>query len=185
MGSGMTAEGPPLSIGAVARLLGITPRTLRYYEELGLVTPSGHSPGGNRRYTELDVARVRRIRELQALMGFNLDEIRAILAAEDELERLRAEFRSTSPPPRRRREMVEEALAINARVREQVADKLARVQQFLDELDAKAERYRAFASELKDSGEHDARATSPAQEAEPAPNFRAPQSRSENTTSAS
>ncbi len=151
MGPRMMGDSPPLAIGTVARLLGVTPRTLRYYEELGLVTPSAHSPGGNRRYTELDVARVRRIRELQELMGFNLDEIRSILAAEDQLERLRAEYRSTSPPPRRRREMVQEALAINARLREQVADKLTRVQQFLDELDAKAERYRAFASGSADA----------------------------------
>jgi DNA-binding transcriptional MerR regulator len=156
MGPSVMGDSPPLSIGTVARLLGVTPRTLRYYEELGLVTPSAHSPGGNRRYTELDVARVRRIRELQALMGFNLDEIRAILAAEDDLERLRAEYRSMAPPPRRRREMVQEALAINARLREQVADKLARVQLFLDELDAKAQRYRAFASEIAEEVEEGA-----------------------------
>ena len=147
-----TDDIPPLSIGAVAKLLAVTPRTLRYYEELGLVAPSAHSPGGNRRYTELDVARVRRIRDLQSLMGFNLDEIRSILAAEDELEQLRAEYRSTSPRPRRRQEMVEEALAINARLRAQVADKVARVQVFLDELDAKAERYRALAAEYADAG---------------------------------
>lgn len=148
MGAGVTDDDDlPLAIGAVAKLLKVTPRTLRYYEELGLVAPSAHSPGGNRRYTELDVARVRRVRELQELMGFNLDEIRAILAAEDELERLRAEYRSTSPRPRRRREMVQEALAINARLRDQVADKVARVQSFLDELDAKADRYRALAAE--------------------------------------
>lgn len=141
-------DGSPLSIGAVAKLLGVTPRTLRYYEELRLVAPSAHSPGGNRRYTELDVARVRRIRELQSLMGFNLDEIRAVLAAEDDLERLRAEYRSAAPPPDRRREMIEEALAINTRLRQQVADKLGRVQLFLDALDAKAVRYRALSAEL-------------------------------------
>ena len=147
MGAGMTQDVPPLAIGAVAKLLDVTPRTLRYYEELGLVAPSVHSPGGNRRYTELDVSRVRRVRELQGLMGFNLEEIRSILAAEDELERLRAEYRSTSPRPHRRREMVEEALVINARLRTQVADKLARVQLFLDQLEANAERYRAVAAE--------------------------------------
>ena len=147
MGDSMTMDALPLSIGAVARLLTVTPRTLRYYEELGLVAPSAHSPGGNRRYTELDVARVRRIRELQALMGFNLDEIRSILGAEDELEALRAEYRSSAPRPHRRQEMVEEALAINARLRAQAADKVARVQVFLDELEVKAERYRAFAAE--------------------------------------
>lgn len=148
-----TDDDSPQPIGAVAKRLGITPRTLRYYEELGLVAPAAHSQGGNRRYTELDVARVRRVRELQALMGFNLDEIRSILGAEDELEQLRAEYRSTAPQPDRRQEMVQEALAINARLRVQVADKVARVQAFLDELDAKAERYRALAAEYAESAE--------------------------------
>jgi DNA-binding transcriptional MerR regulator len=138
----------PLRIGEVAELLAVTTRTIRYYEELGLVRPTAHSPGGSRRYSQLDVARLRRIRELQALMGLNLDEIRAVLAAEDALERLRAEFRSTAPAAGRKREMAREALAINRRLRAQVAEKRARIEEFLDELDAKARRYRALADDV-------------------------------------
>lgn len=78
--------GETYRIGQVAERVGVTTRTIRYYEELGLVSPSGHSPGGARRYSEEDVAGVRRIRELQELMGFDLQTIRRIVLAERRLQ---------------------------------------------------------------------------------------------------
>jgi DNA-binding transcriptional MerR regulator len=64
-----------LRIGEAAARVGVSSRTLRYYEELGLLTPSGRTPGGARRYTNEDIARLEHIRVLQELMGFNLEEI--------------------------------------------------------------------------------------------------------------
>jgi DNA-binding transcriptional MerR regulator len=128
-------------IGKAAKATGVSTRTLRYYEELGLVSPSGHSPGGARRYSDGDVARVRRIRELQQLVGFNLDEIRTIITAEDRLEQLRTEFRS-SRSPLREKQLVAEAIEINDRLREDMRTKLARLETFLADLDARAALYR-------------------------------------------
>ncbi len=103
MGSGVI-EGPPgapgagaggggacasLRIGEVAIEAGVTTRTLRYYQELGLLDP-GQSPGGSRRYGESDVIRLKRILELRDVMGFDLERIRAILSSEDRLAELRA-----------------------------------------------------------------------------------------------
>ena len=85
-------SGRRLRIGEAAALAGVSVRTLRYYEELGLLTPSARSPGGARRYAEEDVARLARIRELKDLLGFNLDEVRTVLTAEDRLGDLRAAF---------------------------------------------------------------------------------------------
>ena len=137
-----------LTIGQAAAAAGVTPRTLRYYEELGLLRPSAHSGGGARRYAEGDLARLARVRELQALMGFNLEEIRQILTAEDTLERLRNEYHSGKPTSRRRRELLAEAIEINDRLREQVRSKVSRIGGFLEELDAKAVRYRQVAEEF-------------------------------------
>ena len=137
-----------LSIGQAATAAGVTPRTLRYYEELGLLAPSAHSMGGARRYADADLARITRIRELQELMGFNLEEIRQILAAEDTLERIRGEYRSGRPTSRRRRELIAEAIEVNDRLREQVRRKVSRIGGFLEELDAKAVRYRQVAEEI-------------------------------------
>jgi DNA-binding transcriptional MerR regulator len=144
----MTASERLLTIGQAAAAAGVTPRTLRYYEELGLLRPSAHSMGGARRYAEADLARIGRVRELQQLMGFNLDEIGQILSAEDALERIRGEFKSGKPTSRRRRELLAEAIEINDRLREHVRQKLSRIAGFMEELDAKAVRYRQLVEEI-------------------------------------
>jgi DNA-binding transcriptional MerR regulator len=138
-----------LTIGQAATAAGVTPRTLRYYEELGLLRPSAHSVRGARRYADRDLARIARVRELQQLMGFNLEEIGQILSAEDALERIRDEYREGKPTTRRRRELLAEAIEINDRLREQVRQKVSRIGGFLEELDAKAVRYRHIVEEIE------------------------------------
>ncbi len=133
-------------IGEVALQAGVTNRPFRYYQELGLLDP-GHSPGGSRRYTDADTARLGRIVELRNVMGFDLERIGEILQSEDRLAEMRAEAqRGTSDE--RRRELLVEAIAINARMREQVRSKRAVLDDFLAELEAKAALYATFAVEL-------------------------------------
>lgn len=133
-------------IGQIADATGVSTRTIRYYEELGLVSPSAHSPGGARRYSDEDIERVRRVRELQHLVGFNLDEIRKIVGAEDRLQRLKTEFRS-GKSPKREKELIAEAIEINDRLRDDMRAKLARLETFLADLDARAALYRRRARE--------------------------------------
>ncbi|MGH8921747.1 MAG: MerR family transcriptional regulator, partial [Actinomycetes bacterium] len=64
-----SSDGPLLGIGKAAEELGVSERALRYYQQIGLLTPSGRTPGGLRRYSAADLDRVRRIRELQRLLG--------------------------------------------------------------------------------------------------------------------
>jgi len=135
-----------LRIGEIAERVGTSERALRYYEEIGLLTPAGHSPGGSRRYSEAEVARVLRIRELQSLMGFNLDEIRLVMANEDRLESLRAAFKASDQPSSRRR-MVIEGLSLVDELREKVLDKQAQLSRFLAELDERAEKHRRILQE--------------------------------------
>ena len=137
-----------LRIGEAAARVGVSSRTLRYYEELGLLTPSGRTPGGARRYTEDDIARLAHIRDLQELMGFNLEEILEVVRTEDRLATLRAEWLA-GRPPERRAEILAEALQLNARLRSRVESKLARLGQFLDGLDAKRRRYHELQQELE------------------------------------
>src|SRR5207244_4200867 len=111
-------------INQVARDLGVSSRTLRYYEEKGLVRAQPRT-SGSRRYDDDEIARVVRIRDLQSVMGFNLEEIAEILSAEDRLAVLRAEW-TAGQPDDRRSEIVEEAIAINQRLQHQVRDKADR-----------------------------------------------------------
>jgi DNA-binding transcriptional MerR regulator len=127
--------------------VGVSTRTLRYYQELGLVSPSGLTRGGARRYSDADVVRCLRVRELQHLLGFDLDAIRTILRAEDRLSELRAEW-FAGQRPERQRAILREAMSLNDRLRAQVEEKAARLQSFLAELDGKAARYRELTDEL-------------------------------------
>src|SRR5712692_9572635 len=88
-------------IGEVAARARVTTRTLRYYQECGLLDPAGRSPGGGRRYSEADVTRLLRIIELRDIMGFDLERIGEILRAEDRLAELRAEARRGASERRR------------------------------------------------------------------------------------
>ena len=75
-------EARSLSVGAVARLAGVTVRTLHHYDEIGLLTPSGRSDAGYRRYADEDLERLQRILFYREL-GFGLDQIKAVMTDGD------------------------------------------------------------------------------------------------------
>ena len=74
-----------MQIGEVAEQTGLSLRTIRYYEEVGLVTPSARTTGGFRLYSETDVARLRLVRRMKPL-EFSLEEMRRVLGVLDALE---------------------------------------------------------------------------------------------------
>ncbi|MGW4199069.1 MerR family transcriptional regulator [Streptomyces sp. NPDC005004] len=78
-------DGKHMQIGEVAARTELSLRTIRHYEETGLVTPSARSQGGFRLYTEMDVARLMVIRRMKPL-GFTLDQMRDLLEATDRLD---------------------------------------------------------------------------------------------------
>jgi DNA-binding transcriptional MerR regulator len=139
-----------LRIGEVAKLTGLTTRTLRYWEELGLISPSSYRGRGERLYTQPDMARATRIRDLQELLGFSLAEVRVVLDTEDidVLDQLRSEYRWGDASPERRRELIDEAIEANDRLLERLEDTLARIGAFRDERAAKAVRLRELRDEL-------------------------------------
>ncbi len=81
-----------LTIEQVATRTGMTKRTLRYYEEVGLLFPTGRTEGNYRRYSEEDVQRLGRIKELRDLLGFSLTDIRELLLAEEEREQIKVAY---------------------------------------------------------------------------------------------
>ena len=76
-------------ISVAAELAGMHPQTLRIYERRGLVMPA-RTTGGNRRYSDADIARLRRIAQL-ASTGMNLEGIKHVMSLEEEVVRLRSE----------------------------------------------------------------------------------------------
>ena len=86
-------QAPALTIEQVAAQTGLTKRTLRYYEEVGLLPPTGRTEGNYRRYTQEDVLRLEQIKNLRNLLGFSLADIRDILQAEDERLQIKEAYR--------------------------------------------------------------------------------------------
>jgi len=111
------SPGRLLRIQEVAAALGLTARTIRYYEELGLLTPAARSEGDYRLYDEDDLERLRFIKDLRDEAGFSLSEISQLLEDEAARTRNRDRFRS-SRDARERRAIIDDALA---RVDRQVA----------------------------------------------------------------
>ena len=108
---------PLLRIQEVSAALGLTSRTLRYYEELGLLKPAGRSEGDYRLYDGDDLERLRFIKGLRDDAGFSLAEIGQLLEDEAARERNRARFRRTDDPAERRA-IIDDALG---RVDRQIA----------------------------------------------------------------
>ena len=79
-------------ISVAAELAGVHPQTLRIYERRGLLSPA-RTAGGNRRYSDADINRLRRIAEL-AEQGMNLEGIRHVMTLEAEVESLRNEVKT-------------------------------------------------------------------------------------------
>jgi DNA-binding transcriptional MerR regulator len=100
-----------LRIGDVARLVGTTPRTIRYYEEIGLLAEAPARPSGQHRmYTNAEVERLREVMRLKDLLGVSLEELKTLLTAEEARAEVRAQLQRDDVHPDRRRELLDEAL---------------------------------------------------------------------------
>jgi DNA-binding transcriptional MerR regulator len=128
-----------LGIGAAAARLGVSERALRYYQQLGLIVPAC-TPGGLRRYSEGDIARVARIRELQALLGLNLDEIAIVLRSEDRMAQIRLAFQDERTSGEERRRLTRECLTLQEGLRATVEAKRVALAGFLADLDERIGR---------------------------------------------
>lgn len=88
-------------IGEVAERTGVTQRTLRFYEEKGLLNPPERMDGGFRLYSEDDIKRIDYVRQLQGLLGFTLAEIKDMVEAEELMQQIISTFRPDRELPAR------------------------------------------------------------------------------------
>jgi DNA-binding transcriptional MerR regulator len=84
-----------LRIGEAATQSGVTPRTIRYYEELGLLPRGDRAYGKHRLYTQMDVERLQELTRLRDLLGLSLEELRSMIVAEDARADVRRRFEAT------------------------------------------------------------------------------------------
>jgi MerR family transcriptional regulator, repressor of the yfmOP operon len=145
-----TIPGPPtLRIGEVAKLVGTTTRTIRYYEEIGLLTGGGEEreAGRHRLYADADVERLREALRLKALLGVSLDELKELLEVEEARGVLREEWHHGNPDHTRRREILDQALGHIERQLGLLAHRRAEIAKLESELQERQHSLRARLAE--------------------------------------
>ena len=139
----------PLRIGELAELTGTTPRTIRYYEEIGLLAPGGaREQGKHRCYTQADVERVREIVRLRDLLGLSLEELSKLVEAEAARAEIRREYAESDDPITQRR-LLQQALVHIGTQLELVKGRRIELEQLERELMAKRRRVNARLGELE------------------------------------
>jgi MerR family transcriptional regulator, repressor of the yfmOP operon len=134
-----------LRIGEVAKLAGTTPRTIRYYEEIGLLPGSRERPArSHRTYAEADVDRLTELLRLKDLLGLSLEELKELVEAEGARAELRREWHGGVEDPVRRRQILEESLAYTARQLELVRRRRDEIAKLEAELIARRKRSKAL-----------------------------------------
>jgi DNA-binding transcriptional MerR regulator len=124
-------------IGEVAERAGVTTRTIRYYEELGLLgVAAARTKGAHRLYTDADITRLQELIRLRDLLGLSLDELTALAEAEEARAALRNQW-AESASDRERAQIVEAAIALIERQLELVRAREQRLSEFDDELTEK------------------------------------------------
>lgn len=135
-------------IEQVAARTGLTKRTLRYYEEIGLLDPPTRTEGGYRLYSEHDIARLELIKRWRGLLGFTLSEIRELVGMEEERQQTRDEW-SRASNARNRLSLLDHSDALARRTLSVVEDKIAGLEEMRTELRERLERHTRLRPELQ------------------------------------
>jgi MerR family transcriptional regulator, repressor of the yfmOP operon len=137
-----------LRIGEVAKLAGTTPRTIRYYEEVGLLPDAGdRQPGAHRTYAETDVERLTELLRLKDLLGLSLEELKELVEAEGARAELRREWQGGVEDPVRRRQILEQSLTYTARQLDLVRRRRDEIAKLEEELVSRRKRVKGLLKE--------------------------------------
>lgn len=141
-----------LRIGDVAKLVDTTPRTIRYYEEIGLLPESAQRASGSHRlYSQEEVDRLREVMRFKQLLGVSLDELKTLLAAEEARSAVKEQLRRVDVDARRRKGLLEEALGHIEKQLTLVQGRLSELSRLQAELEQRRERVNAKIAELGDA----------------------------------
>ena len=135
------------TIEQVSAQTGLTKRTLRYYEEVGLLPPTDRTEGNYRRYTEADVKRLDKIKKLRDLLGFSLADIREIMEAEDERGQIKVAYKNETEAAAKIGQL-DRADELIRRQLHLIEQKLSGLEEMRTSLQAKLERHKDIREEL-------------------------------------
>jgi len=130
----------------VAERSGLTKRTIRYWEEMGLLKPPSRTEGGYRLFSDDDLQRLQRIKKLKSLLGFSLAEIRDLVETDDLRLQLRAGMSPTIDAEDRRQTLEQMAELARHQV-ERIDEKIHQLAEMRDEYQRKLTRIRERVAE--------------------------------------
>ena len=136
-----------MRIGEDAERVGVTPRTIRYYEELGLHGGGERTKGTQRLYTDGDVLRLSELIRLRDLLGLSLEELVTLAEAEEARAALRDQWYG-DPTDEERLAILDQALALVTRQLELVTARQQTLDAFAGELKAKLDSLQQRRREL-------------------------------------
>jgi DNA-binding transcriptional MerR regulator len=135
------------AIEEVCERLGVTPRTLHYYEEIGLIDGVPRTEGGHRHYDDRIVERIELVLKLKDLLGFTLQEIRAVVDLESRLEQLKTVYRQQLLPSDKR-QTLDEAAPILEQLIERMTAKIDKLQSLRESFEQRLNRVNTIRNEV-------------------------------------
>ncbi|MCM3569952.1 MerR family transcriptional regulator [Neobacillus mesonae] len=138
-----------LTIDIVSRQLGITPRTLRYYEEVGLIVTTLRTAGGHRLYDQTTIERLKQILKLKDYLGISLQEIQEVIDAEESLKELRQTFRENNHNADQQRLAVEQYIDVLYNLINKMNTKIDHVVNMRDRYQEQVERSLRFIGKME------------------------------------
>ena len=139
---------PYLQIGEVAERTSVTQRTLRFYEEKGLLKPPTRMEGGFRLYSETDIQRLERIKRLKQLLGFPLAEIKEMVDAEEVKLQLRAEYRPEAARSQKKAQLLK-AIEVTERQYDLIRQKVEGLAEMQSKLEERLATFRDWMEQLE------------------------------------
>ncbi|MFF2877397.1 MerR family transcriptional regulator [Gottfriedia sp. NPDC057991] len=129
-------------IDEVAKECGLTKRSIRYYEEIGLISPPERSEGGFRLYSDLHIERLKKIMNVRDVLGFSLQEVQEYMAISEAYEEFRLHYRENKEKMNEdeRKENLIGAEAILAQQLKMIDEKLKKMNDIRDEMNEMYQR---------------------------------------------
>lgn len=136
-----------LKIEDVARICGLTKRTIRYYEEIGIISAPHRSKGGVRLYTENDVETLKKILNIREVLGFSLQELEQFISMRNKMESQCEGYRNSTDQEERRETLIEIDKVIGAQL-ELLEEKMQKMLRVKADLESAGERVKKAISSM-------------------------------------
>lgn len=134
-------------IDDVSKLTGLTKRTIRYYEDLGLITSPKRSIGGVRLYTSEHIQQLKEIVEMKKVLGFSLQELKQVIEMNHMTKRLRRQYQSTHDLLKMEEELHEAKKLLNEQLT-LLKYKLEKIQLFKEKVEFMKEQIESALSKM-------------------------------------